>query len=228
MGNDASEKKDQEERIRENGQVTLGGGRKGRIHLLSIIGEIEGHENLSGSTKTTKYEHILPELAKVEDDPDIDGILMLINTVGGDVSCGLALAEMLASLSKPTVSLVIGDSHSIGVPLAVASDYSFIVPTGTIPVIGAAQTYDYFEMIQDRILSFVSEHSRISYDGLKALMHNTKMLTRDLGTVLVGKDAVEKGLIDQVGGIREALAKLYGMIGETGSSGRKGTGEKQA
>ena len=122
MGNDASEKKDQEERIRENGQVTLGGGRKGRIHLLSIIGEIEGHENLSGSTKTTKYEHILPELAKVEDDPDIDGILMLINTVGGDVSCGLALAEMLASLSKPTVSLVIGDSHSFGVPLAVASD----------------------------------------------------------------------------------------------------------
>ena len=227
MGNDASEKKDQEERIRENGQVTLGGGRKGRIHLLSIIGEIEGHENLSGSTKTTKYEHILPELAKVEDDPDIDGILMLINTVGGDVSCGLALA----------VSLVIGDSHSIGVPLAVASDYSFIVPTGTMMVhpvrmtgmvIGAAQTYDYFEMIQDRILSFVSEHSRISYDGLKALMHNTRMLTRDLGTVLVGKDAVEKGLIDQVGGIREALAKLYGMIGETGSSGRKGTGEKQA
>ena len=205
MGNDASEKKDQEERIRESGQVTLGGGRKGRIHLLSIIGEIEGHENLSGSTKTTKYEHILPELAKVEDDPDIDGILMLINTVGGDVSCGLALAEMLASLSKPTVSLVIGDSHSIGVPLAVASDYSFIVPTGTMMVhpvrmtgmvIGAAQTYDYFEMIQDRILSFVSEHSRISYDGLKVLMHNTKMLTRDLGTVLVGKDAVEKGLPD--------------------------------
>lgn len=237
MGNDASEKKDQGERIRENGQVTLGGGRKGRIHLLSIIGEIEGHENLSGSTKTTKYEHILPELAKVEDDPDIDGILMLINTVGGDVSCGLALAEMLASLSKPTVSLVIGDSHSIGVPLAVASDYSFIVPTGTMMVhpvrmtgmvIGAAQTYDYFEMIQDRILSFVSEHSRISYDGLKALMHNTRMLTRDLGTVLVGKDAVEKGLIDQVGGIREALAKLYGMIGETGSSGGEGTGEKQA
>ena len=153
------------------------------------------------------------------------------------MSCGLALAEMLASLSKPTVSLVIGDSHSIGVPLAVASDYSFIVPTGTMMVhpvrmtgmvIGAAQTYDYFEMIQDRILSFVSEHSRISYDGLKALMHNTKMLTRDLGTVLVGKDAVEKGLIDQVGGIREALAKLYGMIGETGSSGREGTGEKQA
>ena len=222
---------------RENGQTDITGKNGNHIELISIIGEIEGHENLSGNTKTTKYEHILPKLAEIEESGETEGVLVLINTVGGDVSCGLALAEMIASLSKPTVSLVIGDSHSIGVPLAVASDYSFIVPTGTMMVhpvrmtgmvIGAAQTYDYFEMIQDRILSFVSEHSRISYDGLKALMHNTKMLTRDLGTVLVGKDAVEKGLIDQVGGIREALAKLYGMIGETGSSGRKGTGEKQA
>jgi len=221
MGNDASEKKDQEERIRENGQVTLGGGRKGRIHLLSIIGEIEGHENLSGSTKTTKYEHILPELAKVEDDPDIDGILMLINTVGGDVSCGLALAEMLASLSKPTVSLVIGDSHSIGVPLAVAVDHSFIVPTGTMMVhpvrmtgmvIGAVQTYDYFEMIQDRILSFVSGHSQISYERLRSLMLNTEMMTKDLGTVLVGEEAVQEGLIDECGGIWEALAWLNRAI----------------
>ena len=153
--------KDEEERIRENGQVTLDGSKNGRIHLLSIIGEIEGHENLSGSTKTTKYEHILPELAKVEDEKEIEGVLVLINTVGGDVSCGLALAEMLASLSKPTVSLVIGDSHSIGVPLAVATDYSFIVPTGTMLVhpvrmsgmlIGTEKTYEYFEMIQDRIL----------------------------------------------------------------------------
>jgi len=221
MGNNESKEKEQEERIKENGQVDLGGAKKGRIHLISIIGEIEGHENLSGSTKTTKYEHILPELAKIEDDKEIEGILILINTVGGDVSCGLALAEMLASLSKPTVSLVIGDSHSIGVPLAVASDYSFIVPTGTMMVhpvrmtgmvIGAAQTYDYFEMIQDRILSFVSGHSRISYGDLKALMHNTKMLTKDLGTVLVGKDAVDHGLINEVGGIKEALAKLYDMI----------------
>ena len=205
----------------ENGQLTLGGAKKGRIHLLSIIGEIEGHENLSGSTKTTKYEHILPKLAEVEDDEDIEGVLVLINTVGGDVSCGLALAEMLASLSKPTVSLIIGDSHSIGVPLAVATDYSFIVPTGTMMVhpvrmtgmvIGTAQTYEYFEMIEERILSFVSGHSRISHEELKGLMHNTKMLTKDLGTVLVGKDAVEKGLINEVGGIREALSKLYEMI----------------
>lgn len=232
MGNNGNSKeKEEDERIKESGQLTLGGEKKGRLHLLSVIGEIEGHENLSGSTKTTKYEHILPELAKVEDDREIEGVLVLINTVGGDVSCGLALAEMLASLSKPTVSLVIGDSHSIGVPLAVATDYSFIVPTGTMMVhpvrmtgmvIGAAQTYEYFDMIQDRILSFVSGHSKISYEELKALMHNTRMLTKDLGTVLVGKDAVEHGLIDEVGGIREALGKLYEMIGnEAKNDGRK-------
>ena len=222
MRNCESERiKAEEERIKESGQASLGGGSRGRIHLISVIGEIEGHENLSGSTKTTKYEHLLPELAKAEDDDEVDGILILINTVGGDVSCGLALAEMIASLSKPTVSLVIGDSHSIGVPLAVASDHSFIVPSGTMMihpvrmtgmVIGAVQTYEYFEMIQDRILTFVSGHSRISYEALRALMHNTKMLTKDLGTVLVGKDAVEKGLVDQVGGIRDALDKLYEMI----------------
>ena len=204
------ETKAEEERIRENGQVTLEENGK-RIHLLSIIGEIEGHDNLSGSTKTTKYEHILPELAKVESDEKIGGVLILVNTIGGDVSCGLALAEMIASLSKPTVSLVIGDSHSIGVPLAVASDYSFIVPTGTM-VIGTAQTYEYFEMIEERIISFVSEHSRIDREKMKRLMHNTKMLTKDLGTVLVGKEAVECGLIDGEGGIRDAIEKLNALI----------------
>ena len=212
----------EEERIRETGQALLDSGRqKHRIHLLSVIGEIEGHENLSGSTKTTKYEHILPELAKLEDDDQADGMLILINTVGGDVSCGLALAEMIASLSRPTVSLVIGDSHSIGVPLAVASDYSFIVPTGTMlvhpvrmsgMVIGTAQTYEYFEMIEERIISFVSEHSRIDREKMKRLMHNTKMLTKDLGTVLVGKEAVECGLIDGEGGIRDAIEKLNVLI----------------
>ena len=215
------ENRNDDERIRENGQTTLEGNGKKRIHLLSIIGEIEGHENLSGSTKTTKYEHILPELAKVEDDSEIGGILILINTVGGDVSCGLALAEMIASLSKPTVSLVLGDSHSIGVPLAVASDYSFIVPTGTMlihpvrmsgMVIGTAQTYEYFEMIQDRILGFVSEHSHVSYEELKALMHNTKMLSKDLGTVLVGEETVKCGLINAVGGMKDALKKLNAMM----------------
>ena len=213
----------EEDRIRESGQLTLGGNQKGKIHLLSIIGEIEGHENLSGSTKTTKYEHVLPELAKVEDDGEIEGVLAWLNTVGGDVRCGQAPVERQASLSKPTVSLVIGDSHSIGVPLAVASDYSFIVPTGTMMVhpvrmtgmvIGTVQTYEYFDMIQDRILSFVSGHSRISYEELKGLMHNTQMLTRDLGTVLVGEEAVRRGLIDEVGGIKEALKKLYSMTGK--------------
>lgn len=215
------EEKDQEQ-IRETGQVNLKEGEAGhQIELISIIGEIEGHEMLSGTSKTTKYEHILPKLAAIEDDKETDGVLVLINTVGGDVSCGLALAEMLASLSKPTVSLVIGDSHSIGVPLAVAADHSFIVPTGTMmvhpvrmngTVIGAAQTYDYFEMIQDRILSFVAGHSRIRYEPLRTLMLNTEMMTKDLGTVLVGAEAVKEGLIDEVGGIREALNKLNEMI----------------
>lgn len=216
--------KEKDERIRETGQLTLEGNREEHnIHLLSIIGEIEGHENLSSNTKTTKYEHILPKLAEIEDSREVDGMLVLINTVGGDVSCGLALAEMISSLSKPTVSLVIGDSHSIGVPLAVATDYSFIVSTGTMMVhpvrmtgmiIGAIQTYDYFEMIQDRILNFVSKHSKIAYDQLKRLMLNTEMLTKDLGTVLVGAEAVKEGLIDEVGGIREALQKLNELIEE--------------
>ena len=221
MGNDASEKKDQEERIRENGQVTLGGGRKGRIHLLSIIGEIEGHESAPSHSKTTKYEHVLPKLALIEDDEEIEGLLILLNTVGGDVEAGLAIAEMIASLSIPTVSLVLGGGHSIGVPMAVSADYSFIVPTGTMlvhpvrmsgMVIGTAQTYEYFEMIEERIISFVSEHSRIDREKLKRLMHNTKMLTKDLGTVLVGKEAVECGLIDGEGGIRDAIEKLNALI----------------
>lgn len=206
---------------REDGQVDLTGKSGNHIELISIIGEIEGHENLSGNTKTTKYEHILPKLAEIEESGEVEGVLVLINTVGGDVSCGLALAEMIASLSKPTVSLVIGDSHSIGVPLAVAADYSFIVPTGTMMVhpvrmngmvIGAVQTYDYFEMIQDRILSFVSGHSHISYERLRSLMLNTEMMTKDLGTVLVGENAVQEGLIDACGGIREALQRLNQMI----------------
>lgn len=220
-----------ENRIRETGQLALEeGGDGNNIQLISIIGEIEGHENLSGATKTTKYEHILPKLAEIEDNHLADGVLVLINTVGGDVSCGLALAEMIASLSKPTVSLVIGDSHSIGVPLAVATDYSFIVPTGTMMVhpvrmtgmvIGAVQTYDYFEMIQNRILGFVSGHSNISYERLRQLMLNTEMMTKDLGTVLVGEEAVKEGLINEVGGIREALARLNDEIDRRRTDAKK-------
>ena len=164
---------------------------------------------------------MLPKLAEIEMDKDIKGVLFIMNTVGGDVSAGLALAEMIASMKKPTVSLIIGDSHSIGVPLAVSTDYSFIVPTATMiihPVrmngtlIGVQQTYDYFEMIQDRILSFVSGHSQISYERLRSLMLNTEMMTKDLGTVLVGGEAVQEGLIDECGGIREALAWLNRAI----------------
>ena len=210
----------EEDRIRESGQLTLGGNQKGKIHLLSIIGEIEGHENLSGSTKTTKYEHVLPELAKVEDDGEIEGVLALINTVGGDVSCGLALAEMLASLSKPTVSLVLGGGHSIGVPIAVSADYSFIVPSGTMvihpvrmsgTVIGAPQTFDYFKQIQDRITGFVCAHCSLSRSRMEEMMMETGMLTKDLGTILVGRQAVEAGLINEVGGIKDAIAKLHEM-----------------
>ena len=185
----------EDNRLEEYGQVILEDNQKQRkIHLITIIGEVEGHENSSGSSKTTKYDHILPKLAEIEDDDSVDGLLVLLNTSGGDVDAGLAIAEMIASLSLPTVSLVLGGSHSIGVPLAVSTNYSFIVPSGTMMihpvrmtgmVIGTAQTYEYFEMIQDRILTFVASHADIAYDQLRDLMHNTKMLTRDLGTVLV-------------------------------------------
>lgn len=213
-----------DEKLEEYGQMTLEGNeQKSKIHLLSIIGEVEGHENASGNTKATKYDHVLPQLAALEDDDSVQGLLVLLNTSGGDVDAGLAIAEMIASLSMPTVSLVLGGSHSIGVPLAVSTDYSFIVPTGTMMVhpvrmsglvIGTSQTYEYFNMIQDRILSFTSNHSNIEYEQIKKLMHNTEMLTRDLGTMLVGEQAVEEGLINEVGGIREALRKLYKMIDE--------------
>lgn len=209
-------------RLEEYGQMTLDGNAgKRNIYLLSIIGEVEGHENLPGTSKATKYDHVLPKLAQLEDDAEVEGLLVLLNTSGGDVDAGLAIAEMIASLSMPTVSLVLGGSHSIGVPLAVAADYSFIVPTGTMMVhpvrmtgmvIGTERTYEYFEMIQERILNFVSGHAKIAHDQLKRLMHSTEMLTRDLGTVLVGEEAVREGLIDEVGGIREALKKLYAMV----------------
>ena len=214
------EKKDNS--IEEYGQMTLENENGSRmIHLLSIIGEVEGHENAPGTSKTTKYDHVLPMLAALEEDKRVEGMLVLLNTSGGDVDAGLAIAEMIASLSIPTVSLVLGGSHSIGVPLAVSADYSFIVPTGTMMIhpvrmsgmiIGASQTYEYFEMIQDRILNFVASHADIAYDQLKRLMLNTEMLTRDLGTVLVGQEAVNKGLINEVGGIRQAICKLHSMM----------------
>ena len=191
------------------------------IHLLSVIGEIEGHDNLGNNSKTTKYEHILPQLAAIEDSKNIDGVLILLNTVGGDVEAGLAIAEMIASLSKPTVSLVLGGSHSIGVPIAVSTDYSYIVPTGTMVihpvrmngmVIGVPQTFDYFKQIQDRITGFVCNHSRITRERIEELMMETEMLTKDVGTILVGEEAVKEKIIDETGGIGEAMKKLHSLI----------------
>lgn len=216
------EKEEKEEKrdkkIENYGQVTLDNNSEhGKIQLMTIIGEIEGHDALPATSKTTKYEHILPQLAAIEDDEEIGGVLFLINTVGGDVSAGLALAEMIASMTTPTVSLVLGDSHSIGVPLAVSTNYSFIAPTATMivhpvrmngTIIGAPQTFDYFQLIQDRIVHFISAHSRIEKEKLEKMMINTGMLTKDLGTILVGKEAVEAGLINEVGGISSAFAKL--------------------
>lgn len=216
------EKQETQESIREFGEIILEKGKKNeKIHLLSIIGEIEGHENLGSNVKTTKYEHVLPQLATVEDDKDIAGLLIIINTIGGDCSSGLALAEMIASLSVPTVSLVVGDSHSIGVPLAVSADYSFITPTGTMIihpvrmnglVIGVPQTYDYFKLIQDRIVGFIGTHSKIKTERIEELMLRQGILTKDLGTILVGNEAVKEGIIDEVGGINNAMEKLHQMI----------------
>lgn len=212
-------------RIEKTGQVTLDQNKeKQNIHLITIIGEVEGHDNLNSSAKTTKYEHILPQLAAIEDSESIKGVLVLLNTMGGDVEAGLAIAEMIASLSKPTVSLVLGGSHSIGVPIAVSTDYSFIVPTGTMVihpvrmngmVIGVPQTFDYFRQIQDRITGFVCEHCNIKRDRLEELMMETGFLTKDVGSILVGKEAVCEGLIKEVGGIREAMKKLHDLISES-------------
>ena len=191
------------------------------IQLLTIIGEVEGHECLAANSKTTKYEHVIPMLAAVEENPQIRRLLVLINTVGGDVESGLAIAEMIASISKPSVSLVLGGSHSIGVPLAVSTDYSFIVPTGTMMIhpvrmngliIGVAQTFEYFQKIQDRIAGFITDHSRISKARLMQLMLETGELTKDVGSVLVGEQAVSEGLIDELGGIHDAYDKLYKML----------------
>lgn len=197
------------------------------IHLLNIIGEIEGHQCLGASAKTTKYEYILPELAKVEEDSEIDGLLVLLNTVGGDVEAGLAIAEMIASLTIPVVTLLLGGGHSIGVPLCVCGDYSFIVPTATMvvhpirmngPVLGVKQNYEYIDRMQDRIISFTCNHSDIKEDAFKKIMFNTSELAKDIGSVLVGEEAVNAGLVNEVGGIREAFSTLYNLINQEKNS----------
>ncbi|ADI01812.1 MAG TPA: translocation-enhancing protein TepA [Syntrophothermus lipocalidus] len=210
--------------LKEFGQTEVPGFRSD-IHCLTIVGQVEGHMILPANNKTTKYEHVIPQLVAVEENPDIRGLLVILNTVGGDVEAGLALAEMIASMSKPSVSIVLGGGHSIGVTLAVSTSYSFIAHTATMTihpirltglVIGVPQTYEYLDKMQDRVVRFVTEHSKVSESQFRELMFRTGELARDIGTVLVGKDAVDIGLIDEVGGIKEALAKLRGLINHKG------------
>ena len=200
------------------------------IHLITIIGEIEGHENAGNQSKVTKYELLLPQLASIEDSDEIDGVLLLLNTMGGDVEAGLAIAEMVASLSKPTVSLVLGGSHSIGVPIAVSTDYSFIVPTGTMVVhpvrmngmvIGVPQTFNYFRDVQNRITGFVCTHCGISKERYEELMMETEVLTKDVGSVLEGEEAVKEGIINEIGGISQAVAKLHELINHVSKKSSK-------
>lgn len=230
------EKQEKEtEQIKETGSLELNEGKSDyRVYLLTIIGEIEGHEAVSGNTKATKYEHLLPKLAEIESNDEIEGVLILLHTLGGDVEAGLAIAEMIASLSKPTVSLVLGGSHSIGGPLAVSADYSFIVPSGTMIVhpvrssgmfIGVIQSYRNMEKTQDRITKFISEHSRITQKRLEKLMLDPSQLVKDVGTLLEGREAVEEGMIDEVGGIREAFRKIHTLIDEYRD--RKARGENR-
>ena len=213
------------EQIKEMGSINLNENKdRHRIKLLTIIGEIEGHEAVAGNTKATKYEHLLPMLAEVEDSEEIEGVLILLNTMGGDVEAGLSIAEMIASLSKPTVSLVLGGSHSIGGPLAVSAKYSFIVPSGTMiihPVrsngmfIGVEQSLRHMIRPQDRITRFLSQHSHMTQERIEELMLNPTELVKDVGTLLEGKEAVKEGLIDEVGGMSEALNKLHEMIDQS-------------
>ena len=193
------------------------------IHVITIIGQVEGHLVMPGQNKTTKYEHIIPQLVAVEQSPEIEGLIVVLNTVGGDVEAGLAIAEMIASLSKPTVSLVLGGGHSIGGPIAVAAQTSFIAPTATMTihpirltgmVVGVQQSFDYLERMQDRVINFVVSHSRITAEKFRELMMTTGELARDVGTIVVGKEAVDVGLIDEVGGLGQALARLKEMMAE--------------
>lgn len=214
------------ENIRELG-ITNIPTKDDKIYVLPIIGQIEGHNMVPPQSKATKYEHVIPQLVNIEMNDDVEGILVILNTVGGDVEAGLAISEMINSLSKPTVSLVIGGGHSIGVPLATSSDYSFISPTATMIihpirmnglVIGVPQTFEYFKKMQERINDFIVRTSRIEKDTLQELLTKTDNLLNDMGTILIGKEAVESGLIDEVGGIKEAIDKLKILMNENKST----------
>lgn len=209
------------QKIQQLGQSNVPQAPDSNVHVLSIIGQVEGHVQLPPQNKTTKYEHLLPQLIAIEQNPKIEGLVVLLNTVGGDVEAGLALSEMIASISKPTVSIVLGGGHSIGVPIAVATDYSFVVPTATMTihpirltglVIGVPQTFEYMDKMQDRVINFVTQHSNIKEEKFKELMFAKGNLTRDIGTNVIGDNAVEHGLIDEVGGVNEAMKKVNEMI----------------
>ncbi|HAG10093.1 MAG TPA: translocation-enhancing protein TepA [Desulfotomaculum sp.] len=206
--------------LKEMGTNTLPDG-KSNIHCLTIIGQIEGHLVLPPQNKTTKYEHIIPQLVALEESSDIEGVLVVLNTVGGDVEAGLAISEMVAGLSKPTVAIVLGGGHSIGVPIAVAAQYSFIALTASMTihpirlnglVIGVPQTYEYLDKMQDRVVRFVTQHSKINEATFREMMFRTGELARDIGTVLIGQEAVECGLIDEVGSVGHAVDKLKRLI----------------
>ncbi|WP_419181628.1 ClpP family protease [Niallia circulans] len=210
------------EKIQQLGQTNVPQlSQDSKIHCLTIVGQIEGHLQLPPQNKTTKYEHLIPQIVAIEQNPKIEGVLVILNTVGGDVEAGLAISEMLASLSKPTVSLVLGGGHSIGVPIAVSCDHSFIAETATMTihpirltglVIGVPQTFEYLDKMQERVVKFVTKHSKIEEEDFKDLMFAKGNLTRDIGTNVIGADAVTSGLIDGVGGVGEAMTKLNELI----------------
>ena len=215
------EEKDNSELIRELGILTNGNQFRSDIQYLSIIGCVEGHTVLTPENKTTKYEHLIPELIAVEENPEIKGLLLLLNTVGGDVEAGLALAELVAGISKPTVSLVIGGGHSIGIPLAVSADYSFAAKSATMTlhpirtsgtVITAEPTFEYMKKTQDRVVDFIVEHSHVSREELEEKMNCTTNMANDVGTLLFGPEAAAMGLVDEVGSLHEALTKLRSMV----------------
>ncbi|MDF2814788.1 MAG: translocation-enhancing protein TepA [Paenibacillus sp.] len=202
------------------------------IYCMTIIGQVEGHIVLPPQNKTTKYEHLIPQLVAAEQSPKVEGMLIILNTVGGDVEAGLAIAEMIATMSKPTVTLVLGGGHSIGVPIAVSANFSFIAETATMTIhpirmngliIGVPQTFEYLEKMQERVIRFVTRHSRVDEQVFKALMFKTGELTRDIGTTVIGNDAVKHGLIDSVGGIGEALRELNRRIEEKRESRNNNT-----
>ena len=222
MSDNNSLKNEKSEEIKEFGAVVAAGG-KHKIYCLTIIGEIEGHTVLAENSKSTKYEHIIPSIAAVEESDDIDGVLVLLNTVGGDVEAGLAIAEMIAGMTKPTVTLVLGGGHSIGIPLAVSAKVTVIAPSASMTIhpvrmsgtmIAAPQTYGYFERIQDRIIRFVSSNSRISAEAFKELMLRSGDMSNDVGSIIYGEEAVALGLMDRVGTLCDALKCLYTMIDE--------------